>query len=221
MSRVSYAMMNPGGAAQMTAAVRGALSALAAEVARAAGIARERYPGDDPRRQPDHASPGAGDGSGGARRRAICARGRSGDHRARGRARHRAASERAHLLAAVHRRPRRCRRRRHDPRGAAGPGRGADAAGGCRHQRGDRARQPRAPARLLEPDRPGVRRRADQLRTARGARARSSACASIAATLEPRFKVIGCELWSDEPGFARGGRHASASPASAARASSR
>ena len=38
MSRVSYAMMNPGGAAQMTAAVREALSELAAEVARAAGI---------------------------------------------------------------------------------------------------------------------------------------------------------------------------------------
>ena len=41
MSRVSYAMMNPGGAAQMTAAVRGALSELAAEVARAAGIEPE------------------------------------------------------------------------------------------------------------------------------------------------------------------------------------
>src|ERR1700733_12359818 len=39
MSRVSYAMMNPGGAAQMTAAVRGALTELATDVARAAGIA--------------------------------------------------------------------------------------------------------------------------------------------------------------------------------------
>jgi uncharacterized 2Fe-2S/4Fe-4S cluster protein (DUF4445 family) len=38
MSRVSYAMMNPGGAQQMTAAVRAALNALAAEVAGAAGI---------------------------------------------------------------------------------------------------------------------------------------------------------------------------------------
>ena len=38
MSRVSYAMMNSGGAAQMTAAVRAALSALAAEVAQAAHI---------------------------------------------------------------------------------------------------------------------------------------------------------------------------------------
>jgi uncharacterized 2Fe-2S/4Fe-4S cluster protein (DUF4445 family) len=41
MSRVSYAMMNPGGAAQMTAAVRGALSELAADVARSAGIGRD------------------------------------------------------------------------------------------------------------------------------------------------------------------------------------
>jgi uncharacterized 2Fe-2S/4Fe-4S cluster protein (DUF4445 family) len=38
MSRVSYSMMHPGGAQQMTAAVRGALNALAAEVAREAGI---------------------------------------------------------------------------------------------------------------------------------------------------------------------------------------
>jgi uncharacterized 2Fe-2S/4Fe-4S cluster protein (DUF4445 family) len=38
MSRVSYAMMNPGGAQQMTEAVRGALNSLAAEVAREAGV---------------------------------------------------------------------------------------------------------------------------------------------------------------------------------------
>jgi uncharacterized 2Fe-2S/4Fe-4S cluster protein (DUF4445 family) len=41
MSRVSYAMMNPGGAEQLTSAVRGALSALAREIAAAAGIALE------------------------------------------------------------------------------------------------------------------------------------------------------------------------------------
>src|ERR1700736_6791675 len=39
MSRVSYSMMNPGGAQQMTEAVHGALDALAAEVAREAGVA--------------------------------------------------------------------------------------------------------------------------------------------------------------------------------------
>ena len=38
MSRVSYSMMNPGGARQMTEAVRGALNALAAEVAREAKV---------------------------------------------------------------------------------------------------------------------------------------------------------------------------------------
>ena len=39
MSRVSYAMMNPGGAAQMTAVVRQAIGELAAEVSASAGIA--------------------------------------------------------------------------------------------------------------------------------------------------------------------------------------
>ena len=41
MSRVSYSMMNPGGAAQMTAVVREALSGLAMDVARQAGISHE------------------------------------------------------------------------------------------------------------------------------------------------------------------------------------
>ena len=41
MSRVSYSMMNPGGAALMTAAVREALCGLAADVARQAGISHE------------------------------------------------------------------------------------------------------------------------------------------------------------------------------------
>jgi uncharacterized 2Fe-2S/4Fe-4S cluster protein (DUF4445 family) len=41
MSRVSYSMMNPGGAALMTAAVREALNALAAEVAASAGVSPE------------------------------------------------------------------------------------------------------------------------------------------------------------------------------------
>ena len=41
MSRVSYAMMNPGGAGMMTEAIRGALGNLAAELAREAGIATD------------------------------------------------------------------------------------------------------------------------------------------------------------------------------------
>jgi uncharacterized 2Fe-2S/4Fe-4S cluster protein (DUF4445 family) len=40
------------------------------------------------------------------------------------------------------------------------------------------------------------------------------------ATLEPRFKIIGSDLWSDEPGFDEAAEN-SASPASAARPSSR
>ncbi|MDP9066710.1 MAG: ASKHA domain-containing protein [Pseudomonadota bacterium] len=41
MSRVSYSMMNPGGAAAMTAAVREALCGLALEVAKSAGVTHE------------------------------------------------------------------------------------------------------------------------------------------------------------------------------------
>jgi uncharacterized 2Fe-2S/4Fe-4S cluster protein (DUF4445 family) len=41
MSRVSYSMMNPGGAAQMTAAVREALSTLAADVTKSVGLSPE------------------------------------------------------------------------------------------------------------------------------------------------------------------------------------
>jgi uncharacterized 2Fe-2S/4Fe-4S cluster protein (DUF4445 family) len=41
MSRVSYSMMNPGGATLMTAAVREALNGLAVDVARAAGVTHE------------------------------------------------------------------------------------------------------------------------------------------------------------------------------------
>ena len=77
MSRVSYAMMNPGGAAQMTAAVRQAI-----ERARGGSQCerRHRAAGDsrsDTGRQSDHASPGARHRSGRARRRTIRARRRS------------------------------------------------------------------------------------------------------------------------------------------------
>ena len=41
------------------------------------------------------------------------------------------------------------------------------------------------------------------------------------ATLEPRFRVIGVDAWSDEPGVRDGGRRRRASPGSAARGSSR
>ena len=73
------------------------------------------------------------------------------------------------------------------------------------------------------PDRPGLRGRPDQRRPARRARAPSSGSASTATTLEPRFRVIGVDAWSDEPDVRRRGRPrpGPASPASAARGSSR
>ena len=92
--------------------------------------------------------------------------------------------------------PRRC--------SSEGPHRVDDdaAARRRRHQRRDRARRPHAPVRRVEPDRTGVRGRADQLRAARhGGRHRAGAHRPRV-TLEPRFKVIGCDLWSDDPGFA-------------------
>ena len=116
-------------------------------------------------------------------------------------ARSRRASQCARLRAALHRRPRRRRRGRHDPRRAPGPRRRNHAARGRRHQCRDRARQPRPPARLLEPDRPGIRRRADQLRPARRAgrdraRAHRSRDARAALQGDRQRAVVG------RPGFA-------------------
>ena len=55
--------------------------------------------------------------------------------------------------------------------------------------------------RRLLADRPGLRGRGD-LRPASAPRpAPSSACASIPVTLEPKYRVIGVDKWSDEPGF--------------------
>ena len=109
MSRVSYSMMNPGGAALMTAAVREALNGLAAgggEERR--GLARGHSRGDAGR-QSDHASPAARHRSGGARRRAVRARHRHLADPAGERHRFEVPSQRARLRAAVHRRPRRAR----------------------------------------------------------------------------------------------------------------
>ena len=119
MSRVSYSMMHPGGAQQMTEAVRAALNTLAAEVAREAKVSRVGHSRADHGRQPDHASPAARHRSGGTRRRAVCARDRFRARPARRRARTHTASGCARLHAAVHRRSRGRGCRRHDPRGAS------------------------------------------------------------------------------------------------------
>ena len=87
--------------------------------------------------------------------------------------------------------------------GAAASQRRADAARRCRHQCRDRARQPRSacsPAR--RPTGPAF----EGAQISCGQRAAPGAIERVRidrATLEPRFKVIGCDLWSDEPGFAR------------------
>ena len=71
MSRVSYAMMHPEGAGEMTAAVRKALDGLIASLAMRAGIKRVDILELAHRRQPDHASPPAGHRPDAAGRRAV------------------------------------------------------------------------------------------------------------------------------------------------------
>ena len=78
-----------------------------------------------------------------------------------------------------------------------------------------------ARAGLLLPHRSRLRGRADFVAASAPRPARSSAIRIDPDTKEPRFRVIGCDLWSDEAGFAEASPTAAASPASAARASSR
>ena len=52
------------------------------------------------------------------------------------------------------------------------------------------------------PNRPRLRGRADQRGPARGPRCHRGGSRIDPATKEPRFRVIGCDLWSDDPGFA-------------------
>ena len=206
--------------AQLTAAVREALDELA-------GGARARAPASiaadvlelTRRRQPDHASPAC---SASTRANWAARRSRSpstGRRPARpptlGIALHPSARV---YVAALHRRPRRRRRRRRDPRRA--PASSATTCT-CSSTSAPTPRSCSATGTACSPARarPGPRSKARRSAAASAPRrARSSACASIATTLEPRFKVIGQDLWSDEAGFDRGD---AASPASAARGSSR
>ena len=205
MSRVSYVMMHdPGGARAHRPRSAPALDELVGELVAAAGVERDRVVDDRARRQPDHAPPRARHRSDAARHRAVHARDR-----------------RAGRRVGRRRRARRCRTRRcyacrASPATSAptpsaaiaqeGPHRGdGDAAARRRrHQRGDRAGQPRPPVRGVEPDRARVRGRAD---LSCGQRATAGAIERVRIdpeTLEPRVKVIGIEPWSDEPGFAAG-----------------
>ena len=91
MSRVSYAMLHPEGAGEMTRAVRAALKALVTGLARDAGVDRDEHPRAGVRRQPDHAPPPARHRPDPARHGAVRARDgpgrpdvgrRAGHHRA-------------------------------------------------------------------------------------------------------------------------------------------
>ena len=108
---------------------------------------------------------------------------------------------RPHLHPALHRRPRRRRRRRRRAlRGAEPVGR-ARARRRRRHQRRDPARQPRAACSPApRPPAPPSRAR----RISSGQRAAPGAIERVEidpVTKEPRFRIIGVDAWSDDPGF--------------------
>ena len=158
---------------------RGAMRARGGRRASSGHLPRGHSRGDAGR-QSDHASPAARHRSGGARRRAVRARHRSLAHAARQCHRLQIASQRAHLCAAVHRRTRGRGRRGHGACRAAGSRGRDDAAGGCRHECRNRARQQRAAASPARAPRvPHSRARRSAAGSARR-RERSSACASTA-----------------------------------------
>ena len=170
MSRVSYVMMNPDGREAMTKAVREAINGLIGKVCAEGGVSRDDildcvfvgnpimhhlFLGIDPT---ELGSAPFALAVSGALHFWAHEIGIDGQPR------------RAALHAALHRRPCRRRRRRRDAvRRPAPPGRD-DAAGRCRHQCRDRARQSRPRRRRLLADRPGLRRRRDLRRPARRAR---------------------------------------------------
>ena len=180
MSRVSYAMMHPEGAGEMTAR-RPQGARRADRLARDAGRHQARR---DPRaragRQPDHASPPPRHRPDAARRRAVRAGHGPGGQHDRGGARPARPSGRPRLRPAVHRRSRRRRHGRGDPRRAAAPGRADDARRRRRHERRDRPRRQASAAGRVEPDRPGLRGRPDLAAASAPRRAPSSASGSTA-----------------------------------------
>ena len=201
MSRVSYAMMNPGGAAEMTAAVRAALNDLAAAAAAEAGAA----PGDileavivgNPVMH--HLLLGVDPVELGQAPFAL-ATAEALDLRA------------ADLGLALH-----PEARVYVPPCIAGHV-GADAAAVALSEAPDRAEaltlvvDVGTNAEILLGDRTGVLACSsptgpafEGAQISSGQRAAPGAIERVEidpATREPRFKVIGCDLWSDDPGFA-------------------
>ena len=199
MSRVSYVMMNPGSEKELTRAIRGCLAKLTAELASDAEIERDDILevvlvgnpvmhhlllGIDPTelggapfalavdesvRMPGRAL-GLPVNEGGRAYILPCIAGHVG------------ADTAGVILSegAV-------RRRRGEPHRR------------CRHERRDRAREPRSAPRRLEPHRACVRGGADLVRSARGARG-DRARAHRSRDARAALRVIGCDHWSDDPG---------------------
>ena len=201
MSRVSYVMMNPGGEKEMTAAIREALNTLAAQVATRSRHRTQRHSGNRARRQSGDASSVPRHRSDRAGRRALCA-----GHRAC-RSPARPASSISSSIPAPRpmccpaspamwapiRRAWCCRKRRMSPTRSCWSSMSAPMPKSCW------ARS----ARLLACSSPtGPAFEGAQISC--GQRAAPGAIERIRidpVTLEPRYKVIGCDLWSDEPGF--------------------
>ncbi len=201
MSRVSYVMMNPGSEKELTRAVRGCLAKLTAELATDAGVSRDDILEVTLVGNPimHHLLLGLDPTELGGAPFALTI-----DEAVRCPARDLGlpvhAGARAYVLPCI-----------------AGHV-GADAAGVILSEApylGDEVNLivdvgtnaeivlgNRAPApRCVEPYGPGLRGRADQLRAACRAR-RDREGAHRPETLEPRYRVIGSDAWSDEPGFA-------------------
>ena len=107
---------------------------------------------------------------------------------------------RARLRPAVHRRPCRCRRRGGGLVGGAAPQRRPKPGRRRRHQRRDCARQPQRLRRVLA-DGAGF----EGAQISSGQRAAPGAIERVRidpATLEPRYRVIGSNYWSNEAEFA-------------------
>ena len=206
MSRVSYVMMNPGGDEQLTAAVRQAIDELIGELLAAAGVAPRSGARRRDRRQPDHAPPRARHRPDAARQRSV----HVGDERRGRRVRRRPRARPAVRLASTPDRaspatsaptPRRWSSPR-DRTAATAMQLVVDIGTNAEIVLGDR----RSSVRRIEPDGPGVRRRPDQLRTAGDGRRGRGGAHRPRSRCDASVKVIGVDPWSDEPGFAAGGR---------------
>ena len=201
MSRVSYVMMNPGGDKELTACIRAALNDLITDLLATSRRACRRVARHRDRRQPDHASHRAGHRPDAARSGTVHAGHRRGDPhdgarpRPRRSQRHAPSSVRASPATSAPTPPRRCSpKARTAARNGSCWSTSAPTPRSCSAAPSDNspASSPTGPAFegaqiSLRPARHG---RCHRTRPHRPRHARAA------------FKVIGCDLWSDDPGFA-------------------